>query len=337
MKDESADLLRAYLDASDAARAETALGELVSQRAEPLVEAIIRSKLSRSGPANLADVEDVCSEATVALISSLEDFRNSPGKEPLGDFEAFVAVIAYRACSAHFRQARPGFHRLRNRLRYLLETQPDLALWAGEGAEWWCGFERWRPQPGKLTPAPARLDPAEPSRPAASGNPAATVIEIFRRAGGPVPFDDLTRVMAQVWDVLDNPATVESVEVACPLPSAETGLERRQWTERLWREIGELPPKQRAALLLNLRDQAGESVTVLFAVTRVASLCKLAEAVEMTVEDFAEVWKDLPWSDLRIAERLGITRQQVINLRKCARERLARRMFGAKGDLSGAW
>jgi DNA-directed RNA polymerase specialized sigma24 family protein len=61
--------------------------------------------------------------------------------------------------------------------------------------------------------------------------------------------------MAQVWDVLDNPATVESVEVACPLPSAETGLERRQWTERLWREIGELPPKQRAALLLNLRDQ----------------------------------------------------------------------------------
>ena len=57
----------------------------------------------------------------------------------------------------------------------------------------------------------------------------------------------------------------------------------------------------------------------------------------MTVDDFAEVWKDLPWSDLRIAERLGITRQQVINLRKCARERLARRMFGAKGDLSGAW
>ena len=34
----------------------------------------------------------------------------------------------------------------------------------------------------------------------------------------------------------------------------------------------------------------------------------------------------LPLSDLEIAERMQLTRQQVINLRKCARERLRRRM-----------
>jgi len=36
----------------------------------------------------------------------------------------------------------------------------------------------------------------------------------------------------------------------------------------------------------------------------------------------------LPLEDAAIAERLGLTRQQVINLRKSARARLARRMRG---------
>jgi hypothetical protein len=40
------------------------------------------------------------------------------------------------------------------------------------------------------------------------------------------------------------------------------------------------------------------------------------------------VWNDLPIEDARIAELLGVTRQQVINARKSGRERLARRLKG---------
>jgi hypothetical protein len=39
-----------------------------------------------------------------------------------------------------------------------------------------------------------------------------------------------------------------------------------------------------------------------------------------------ELWPTLPRDDQWIADRLGVTRRQVINLRKCARERLARRL-----------
>jgi hypothetical protein len=46
----------------------------------------------------------------------------------------------------------------------------------------------------------------------------------------------------------------------------------------------------------------------------------------MPDEVFAGLWSRLPLDDASIAELLNITRQQVINLRKCARERLARRM-----------
>jgi len=53
---------------------------------------------------------------------------------------------------------------------------------------------------------------------------------------------------------------------------------------------------------------------------------QIAEVLEMLPEKFAELWNDLPIDDAAIAQRLGITRQQVINLRKSARERLGRRM-----------
>jgi hypothetical protein len=46
----------------------------------------------------------------------------------------------------------------------------------------------------------------------------------------------------------------------------------------------------------------------------------------MPAEELARMWNDLPIDDMRIATRLGIKRQQVINLRKAARARLARRL-----------
>jgi hypothetical protein len=55
---------------------------------------------------------------------------------------------------------------------------------------------------------------------------------------------------------------------------------------------------------------------------------QLAATLEMPLEKFAAVWNELPWEDAAIALYLGLTRQQVVNLRKCGRERLARRMKG---------
>jgi DNA-binding transcriptional regulator LsrR (DeoR family) len=46
----------------------------------------------------------------------------------------------------------------------------------------------------------------------------------------------------------------------------------------------------------------------------------------MSAEKFASIYVELPLDDATIAEHLGIPRQQVINLRLSARERLTRRM-----------
>ena len=95
--------------------------------------------------------------------------------------------------------------------------------------------------------------------------------------------------------------------------------------EQVWREVCQLPVLQRAALLLNLRDSKDGGVISFLPFVGVASKEELARLLEMPYEDFQKIWTELPLDDFRIAQMFGITRQQVINLRKTARERLVRR------------
>jgi DNA-directed RNA polymerase specialized sigma24 family protein len=113
-----------------------------------------------------------------------------------------------------------------------------------------------------------------------------------------------------------------------PAPDAALAFERRTYLARLWKEIRQLPPRQAAALLLNLRDGQGRNAAALLPLTGIATLRQMAAAVALPPEELAGLWSRLPLEDAALAEILGLTRQQVINLRKSARERLARRMRG---------
>src|SRR5205085_11863617 len=105
----------------------------------------------------------------------------------------------------------------------------------------------------------------------------------------------------------------------------ETKLDQRAHLEKLWAEICELPLRQRVALLLGLRDAQGRGVLALLPLIQIASLRQIAAALSLSAESLATLWNQLPLEDRAIAEAIGVTRQQVVNLRKCARERLRRR------------
>jgi hypothetical protein len=57
---------------------------------------------------------------------------------------------------------------------------------------------------------------------------------------------------------------------------------------------------------------------------------ELAAALEMSAEELAAAWDHLPLEDAAIGKILGASRQQVANLRKCARERLSRRLESSR-------
>jgi DNA-directed RNA polymerase specialized sigma24 family protein len=298
----------------------------LSEHLAGLVRVVVRSTLFRHRSASAEDLDDVCSDSMVALLGRMEEFRANPqAASAIENFDAYVAVIARRACSAWARRRYPAFHRLRTRLRALLSSDAHFALWQNAGGDWLCGKPEWQ----QAMAEPRSIEAENFGDVVSSAKPTQALVEIFTHTGRPLYFNDLARVCAQLWSVVDTPETMESVE---PLPVAGAGMEsvldRRSRLQHLWKELRDLPQSQCAALLLNLRGPDGECATSLLVLTGTASVQAVAEAVGLSPESFAELWSRLPLSDLEIAERMGLTRQQVINLRKCARERLRRRMGG---------
>lgn len=313
------ELLREYLDAGDAAQGDTLLAALVFDHASPVIRRTVRRRLMTSPE---QDREDVAGDVTLDLVSRLTRLKRT-GDAPIERFAAYVAVAAHNRCDRYLRQRYPQRHRLKNRLRYLLAKIPNFALWEDLERGWVCGRAAWRARP------PLPVDPELVARLGARDRPPEQLLTaFFDHLGGPVDFDALTGFFALFWGVRDSTSPLEFVEHAlvAPQPAADTVLMQKQNLEKLWSEIEDLPPPQRAALLLNLRDATGGSAVWLLPQAGIASVRRIAEMVGIAAPEFADLWRRLPLSDLEIAGRFELGRQQVINLRQAARQRLGRRL-----------
>jgi DNA-directed RNA polymerase specialized sigma24 family protein len=331
-------LLLPYLQAAQESEAERLLTTLVSEHIEPVIKRTLRSKLGSRSPQGLSasdtDFEDLYSQVLVRLLTRLKECKGRPGEKAIVDLKGYVAVVSYHTCYEYFRLKYPHRHHLKNRVRYLLSHQPGLALWEGEDGELLGGLAAWKGRPAargeglrRLLESPCDLLPVGESKAVEQA------LVIFKETGHPVELDDLVGIFAELWGVKDRAAQTAADEGADPLArladprsDAARKVDHRFFLKWLWEEIGQLPVRQRRALLLNLRDEHGDCAAALLPSTGVASLRQIAAALEMSAEEFARLWPDLPLDDARLADLLGATRQQVINLRKCARERLARKM-----------
>jgi len=326
-------LLQEFTECADPERAEALLETLVVEHASPGIQKIVRYKLAFQASAEAQDVEDVSADVVAELIARLREIKES-GASSIGSLTGYAAVSAYHACNEYLRRKYPNRHRLKTRLRYLLSNEKGLAIWEDGDSDWLCGLSRWQIE----RPAPLTKERLEGWRDTLHDiprgktgmHPADLVTTVFERLGAPVPFDDLVVIVAQLWAVEDPPAAPESVarELASGESDPGARMDLKRWMAELWAQIRELPVAQRIALLLNLRAAGGQAAVSLLPLTGVAGVRQIAEALEIPAEEFAALWNGLPIDDLTIAERLGVNRQRVINLRKSARERLIRRMGG---------
>ncbi|HXG66012.1 MAG TPA: hypothetical protein VNO70_12995 [Blastocatellia bacterium] len=332
------------LEASDE-QADELLSRLITVHAEPVIKGIIRYKLHLSSHRTdgRAEADDIYQEVLVQLLAQLQQLRKQPDERPITDMRGMAAVITHRACSRWMRRQFPERHALKNRLQYLLTRQPGLALWRDEDGQQVAGFAVWQGQ--KKAAAAARLGHLSDDegllariRALISGKQQGlgdALAAIFNHLGSPIEFDELVGALAALLQIRDQP--VESLDenedagafrAATGEPDPAWQVEKRIFLQRLWEELQQLPLNQRAALLLNLKDADGRGCIALFPATGIATLRQLADALEMGADRFAQLWNELPLEDARIAELLGLTRQQVINARKSGRERLTRRLKG---------
>jgi RNA polymerase sigma factor (sigma-70 family) len=317
-------LLQAYVSLSHISPDESAL---LSNEILRLICGIVRSKLGAFSWAKNNDVcEDVVSEAVCRLFEKLQDIRSGEAP-PLEKYRAYIARIAYNACNDELRRRFPKRRQAEQRLRHLLESGPTFDTWHTDtGPERVCGLAIWRDQPRAALPAGLVAEYTALGR--------AELADVFARCQGPVLFDELVDLAAEVWGLRDVLAANDVVAANMDnLPAqprcaakeiAATEIERYEsYFRQVWAEIQELPLDQRRALLLNFSRKHDDAISV-FVATGAASLSAIAAALVMELSEFEELWKRLPLTDREIAERLNITAQRVSNMRAAARRRLER-------------
>jgi hypothetical protein len=334
--------LNAFIEAPDEEQADRCLASLIDEHAAPIVREILGSSLrfhlDNRGAASTQDANDLFNEIVANLLARLRQIRSDHTRGAIADFRGYIAATAYNACNLYLRRKYPRRSRLKNRLRYLLSHDAAFALWSNETSGLIGGLSQWR-DTAELTPQRVfekiRQDPFEwiqTVKLQGIGTDRAQLSSLlsalFESCGSPIKLDDLVNIVAEICREKDQPdEPLDTVlNLAAPALDFETVLERQHMLALLWQEVCLLPHRQRLALLLNFRDARGQDLVSLLPYTRTATIEQIAESIELPLEEFLELWNKLPMDDATIAEWLGATRQQVINLRKCARERLERRI-----------
>jgi len=294
-------LLAPIVTSTDDVRRDEMIAALIEVHGVPVIRRSLRARLRIS---DHREVEDL--QATVVM-RVFRRLREMDLHDPIKSFTSYVALVAYHAADDYLRAKYPQRAMLRNRIRYLTSHDGRFALWTING-DLVCGAAATEGQTGRQPLMTVAVE---------ARDLAGSLLRLFAAAGGPLRLEDVVACFP------------ESAQFASVVPIAEPDvlerLELREVFAHLWREIEALPPRQRAALLLNLRDRHGSSILSQLAGTDLTQ-SQIAAAIGISMDELNTLWEDLPLNDQTIAERLGITRQQVINLRKSARDRLARRL-----------
>jgi DNA-directed RNA polymerase specialized sigma24 family protein len=324
-------LFERYLAATDPDDdAESMLESLLVDFAHPIAKRVVRSRLgSLYTP---ADAAELSSEAMLELLSRLRSFRAGAAGAADFPFDALTAGVAANTVHRFFARRFPERSRLRKRLRYAVETGDRFRLWLTADGATVCGLAAARAgdrlaDAADIERCLSRLR----TRPLPAHPLSTLVFEILRALARPVDLSRLTGIAADLTGIQEpsfaSPSTGGEEDApefpADPAPSAAARLELRQQLEGLWSEVLLLSPRHRNALLLSARASSGAALWLL-ADLGIASFRAIAAALETTVDDLAALWNLLPLADTEIAARLGLARQQVINLRSTARERLER-------------
>jgi hypothetical protein len=336
-------VLRRFVDATDEAEVERELNVLIEQHALPLARVIVARKLrtygeDKLGRPDVQDRDDVIADAMLTLVERLQAARSDADRPPIENFLGYSAAVIHSACAHHIRRGYPERARLKNRLRYVFSTNRRLALWTTDDDDLVCGLAEWRGRSADLGAERALRGSVDRiGRWTSMKRPdlAAAAIDLVLAMGGPVDFETFVGTAASAAGVVEPRSTGDPSLLPSREPDHDLVIDQRRFLARVWEEVGELPVRQRAALLLNLRDVTGAGLLWLLPVAGVATIRQIAGALEIQDAEFAALWREIPLDDATIGLRLGCSRQQVINLRMAARKRLTNRVEGIRSSATG--
>jgi hypothetical protein len=323
------DPLNLTADKDDASRFASDIESVTESVVRPVVRRQLHVTLNEGDTrARNQDALELVGDIQVMLLAAL-DPQPDNGAGPIRDLASYAFRTAVNACHLYLRARFPERTRQENKLRYALKHMNGVAVWQTDAGRWCCGLvgcERDQVAASVTVDASSRVL-------ATRDGYLTAVLQALEQAEGAVALDDLVRSLMEAQglrEVITLSITSRSAEddddlrgidvLASPRTADDDSVER---LKRLWSEVMRLSVRHRKALLLNLKHK-GNDLLRAFPVCGIAGIRDIARALEFSDTEMAEIWHTLPWDDVRIAEHLMLTRQQVINLRQTARARLFR-------------
>lgn len=330
-------VLRPFLAAETDEGAEECLNRIFLDPIIPQIRRVLAAYLTLTS----FDRDEISAEAQARVLRRLQELRRSDnGKlHPKGkilDFKAYVATVVYNARKDLIHSRQPEWRRINHRIRRLADD-PDSGICftqLGNGQEL-VGLISSNAQATDVGIAIDRVRSAFPNHlflPIQILVPA-----LLENADGGLLCKDLVRAVFE----LTGAGSLEEIEISEDLNDLKTSSEnddaiaRRQEAalRQIWEEIVRFPPNQRKTMILSLRENRSTEAVSLLLRKRIATIREIAESLEVTVDEFAVIFDQLPMSSAEIAKFLGIEggprtskEQKVDNLRRIARDLLRRRL-----------
>jgi RNA polymerase sigma factor (sigma-70 family) len=336
-------VLRALIEATNELEEKRLRDELLLEHAAPVIRQTFRQRLRlHGGSSNYhpLDAEDLFNDVIVRLIEKLREIRAHPSKRGIRNFSLYVARVAANACSDYLRVRKQERHRLKHKLRNLLDRHPDFRVWKGESNAILCGLAVWESQDSALIQSVSpeqteevleRLRTTIFTSKAPQGLPLSKVaVETLKLIGQAVELDQLVQIIADFQGVKDRlPESLDAVEgglsqrLTDATPRTDSLIEGRESLRQYWEEVKKLPTDQRNTICLSFEDESGEDLFSLLVDAGIATIPELASEFGLSSEQFDELWMRVPMLDnAELAEHLGATRQQVSLWRFRAQSRL---------------
>jgi hypothetical protein len=334
----SQQLLDTYLRAEGSADIQR---EALSQ----FLRTLVQKSLAKRETGDLEDFEEEC---VLMIWTRISAIKTGAAENGIDNLEAFVRQAVHnRYCDA-IRRKRPKWYNLKLELMEIFSGKAGVkgfAMWQHpESGGRILGYQEWEGRKGSGS-AKCRelvenarsfkarhLQNRDPGELPLYGLAAA----VFDYCGGPVEIDVLTSCCAELLQARrEEPLSIDAQpdpdsDAGAPvewLLSPDTPVEQQvvnsYWFEHVvdwfWKEFQQLALKQKKALIYGM---GSDQVRALAAIVGVK---EMAESVDMSVQEFAQVVKRLPVPDAVTAEELGVEPKAVPSVRFKAWGRIRRR------------
>ncbi len=343
LPDEVDSLLLPFLSAETDSESQAALNRLFEQTIIPQIRKVLSSYLTLLE----SEKDEISSDAQTKILTKLQKMREnfklgvSPA-HPIRNLSAYITRVVINARIDFILRKQPEWRRTENRLSRLKEeTECDWHFFTDAEDNKLVGLKS-----KSITRNQIEFEEIVSLIRTRYPNHLFLKIQeltpiILESADGALTKNELIRAILEITES----TRFEEIEIPEDLSeylnhSDEYRLAKRQNSDlhRIWDEIRKFPANQRKVLLLSLKESRKIEAISLLLKKRIATIKEIAEALEISLEEFSGIFAILPMSSSEIADFLGIKdkgkttkEQRVDNLRRIARD-LLRRRLGIKND-----